>query len=248
MINAIIIEDELNSRILLNTLLEEYCKEIDVIGFAKDVDSGIKIIKQLKPDLIFLDIEMPGGDGFEILKAFDPIPFKVIFVTGYDHFAIQAIKFSALDYLLKPISIVELQTAVKKAENDQQLDKIRLQGLEWNLQNNDSEDGQLVISSDQKHVLFQLNEVIYIEALGGYVNFVLEGNRKHLSTHSLSYYEEILPVELFFRTHKSYIVNCKKVISVSTGRGGNINLKDGHSIPIAFRRKTSFIQLIGLKS
>ena len=248
MINAIIIEDELNSRILLNSLIEELCKEVKIIGSAKDVNNGISLIKQLKPDLIFLDIEMPGGDGFDILKAFDPIPFKVIFVTGYDHFAIQAIKYSALDYLLKPINIEELQIAVQKAINDQKLDNTRMQNLEWNLQNKNSSESQLVISSDQKYVLFRLNEVIFIEALGGYVNFTLEGNRKHLSTQSLSHYEDILPVEQFFRTHKSYIVNCKKVVSVSTGRGGNINLKGGHAIPIAFRRKSSFIKLIGLKN
>jgi len=248
MIKAIIIEDEYHSRILLQQLLEEFCKNVEIIGTAKDVKTGIKIARELKPQLIFLDIEMPGGDGFDVLKAFDPIPFKVIFVTGYDHFAIRAIKYSALDYLLKPVSIEELQAAVKKAVSAQILDKSQMENLEWNIKHNNETEGQLVISSDQEHVLFRLNEVIYIEALGGYVNFILEVNRKHLSTHSLSYYEEILPVDLFFRSHKSFIINCQKVKSVSTGRGGHINLKEGHSVPIAFRRKTSFINLLGLKS
>ncbi len=248
MIRAIIIEDEYNSRVLLNQLLDEFCKGIEVIGVAENVSNGIRIIQDLQPDLVFLDIEMPGGDGFDVLKAFDPIPFNVIFVTGYDHFAIQAIKYSALDYLLKPVNIEELQAATRKAKNESHLDRTRMKSLEWNLNNNGSLEGQLVISSDQEHVLFPLNEVLYIEALGGYVNFILENNRKHLSTHSLSYYEEILPVDMFYRTHKSYIINYTKVESISTGRGGNIILKEGHSVPISFRRKTSFIQLIGLKN
>ena len=247
MIKAIILEDEYNSRILLNQLLVEFCTDIEVVGTAENVRTGIELIQTQKPDLVFLDIEMPGGDGFDILKAFTPIPFKVIFVTGYDHFAIKAIKYAALDYLLKPVNIEELQAAVKKAHFSKSIDKTNLDSLEWNIKNNDHSEDQLVISSDQKHILFPLKEVLYLEALGGYVNFVLEGNRKHLSTQPLSYYEDLLPVNLFFRTHKSFIVNCQKVMSVSTGRGGIINLKEGHKIPIAFRRKTSFIQLIGLK-
>ena len=248
MIEAVIIEDEFYSVELLSQLLHEFCTDVKVIGSASNVADGIKICKELKPDLIFLDIEMPGGGGFEVLKAFDPIPFKVIFVTGYAHFAIQAIKYSALDYLLKPVDISELKQAVEKAKKASNLDKIRLENFQWNLQNSHAKSGQLIISSDKEHAIVKIDEIIFLQALGGYVNLFLEGGRQRLSTYSLGYFENLLPPELFFRTHKSFIVNCDKVISVSAGRGGAINLQEGHTAPIAFRRKSAFVEILGNKN
>ena len=247
MYKAIIIEDELPSQDLLTHLLADYCPEIVVAGIAVDANSGIKLANEVNPDLVFLDIEMPGGDGFEVLKAFDPIPFKVIFVTGYDQYAIQAIRFSALDYLLKPVNIDELQSAVQKAINEQQTNLHKVHNVEWNLAHQPQSSGRLVLSSDREHKWIELDEVLYLQAEGGYVYFILEGAIRQMASHSLGYYESLLPAGQFFRIHHSFIVNCQKVASVNTGRGGEVLLKNGSSIPIAYRRKSAFIQLMGLK-
>lgn len=248
MLRAIIIEDEAYSRELLHQLIVDYCEEVEIVGTAEDVYAGIQAVKELKPDLVFLDIEMPGGDGFEILKVFDPIPFKVIFVTGYEQYAIRAIRYSALDYLLKPVNIQELQLAVKKAREQQQLQQLTVQSLKWNMQAKNRDWGRLVIHTDQEHFLINISDIIYLKAQGSYVFFHLENDQKRLASHPLSYYEDILPTEQFFRVHHSYIVNCKKVVSVSGGRGGDILLNGEVSIPIAFRRKSTFIKLLEEKS
>ncbi len=244
MINIIIIEDELNSQEILQQLLEEFCTDVKIVGVASNVQTGIQLIKERHPDIVFLDIEMPGGNGFELLKAFDPIPFKVIFVTGYDQYAIQAIRFSALDYLLKPVNIDELQASVAKAIDQQKLDRTNLENVEHNLSNKAKTPNRLVLSNDRERLFVNLNEVLYVEAQGSYVNFFLEGTRRQMATRSLAHYEDLLPPDQFFRTHKSYIVNCDKVVSIKTGRGGVINLKDGFSVPIAIRRKSTFIHLL----
>lgn len=246
MMNAVIIEDELNSREVLQQMLEEFCPTVKVVGTAANAQSGIQLIKKQSPDLIFLDIEMPGGDGFEVLKTFDLIPFKVIFVTGYDQYAIQAIRFSALDYLLKPVIITELQSAVEKAHQQNKLEAANIENLQWNLNKEDQAAKRLVLSNDRERVFVNLNEILFIQAEGSYVNFVLEGARRQLASYSLSHYEKILPTNQFFRTHKSYIVNCNKVISVKTGRSGIAYLNDGSTIPIAARRKSLFVSLMGL--
>lgn len=247
MLKAIIIEDETRSRELLNDLVSNFCEGVEIIGTAVNVVSGIDLIRKLKPGLVFLDIEMPGGDGFEVLKAFHPIPFKVIFVTGYEQYAIQAIRYSALDYLLKPINILELQTAVKKAVRQPTIHETNVQSLEWNLQSLGQEAARLAISNDKEHVLVALDKILYIAAEGSYVHFMLEGTRRQLASHSLSHYEELLPANQFYRTHNSYIVNCNKVVSVSSGRGGEVLLQGGATVPIAFRRKSAFIKLLGIK-
>jgi len=247
MLKALIIEDEVRSRELLSQLVSNFCQGIQILGTADDVISGIQLIKEIKPDLVFLDIEMPGGDGFEVLKAFNPIPFKVIFVTGYEQYAIRAIRYAALDYLLKPVNIQELKAAVEKAKVQSDIQQTNLQSLEWNLQAVGRESARLAISNDKEHVLVDLDKILFIEAKGSYVYFMMERTIRQLASHSLSYYEDLLPANQFFRTHHSYIVNCQKVVSVSSGRGGEILLQGGATIPVAFRRKASFIKLLGIK-
>lgn len=244
MIRAILIEDEHNNRELLQQMLVEYCEGVEVVGMAVDVPSGIELIKGVKPDVIFLDVEMPGGNGFDILKAFKAPQFKIIFVTGYDHYAIKAIKYAALDYILKPINIKELQQAVEKIKDTYPGYRESLTFLKEQLDKEPEDTHQLLLSDNKNHKVLRFEEIIFIEAERTYVTFHLNNDQKYVATNPLSYYEDLLPETNFFRTHKSYIVNCQKVEKVETGRGGPVHLEGGAILPVAFRRKPAFVRFL----
>lgn len=244
MTKAVIIEDEINNRELLQHLLSNYCKDISLVGQAIDVKSGVQLIKDQSPDIVFLDVEMPGGNGFDILDAFDSINFKIIFVSGYDQYAIKAIKYSALDYLLKPIDVSELISAVDKALIASPNYNKPIEVLKSNLKNPNGEISQIVLSNDRNYQVIKIDEINYIEADGNYITFHLENENKHISSSSLSYYEELLPNSKFFRIHKSYIINIKAVVSIENGRGGHVHLTDKSKLPVAFRRKPAFLQFL----
>ncbi len=244
MIKAVIIEDEINNRELLAQLLTLYCKNIALVGLAVDVKTGIALIKEHRPQIVFLDVEMPGGNGFDILDAFDNIDFKVIFVSGYDQYAIKAIKYAALDYLLKPIDVTELIGAVEKAViASPQYDK-PIQFLKSALENKSEEITQIVLANDKTYKIIKIEDICYVGADGNYVKFHLINNTKHISSNSLAYYEDILPNSLFFRIHKSYIINVDAVVKVDGGRGGPVHLTNKAELPVAFRRKPGFMQFL----
>lgn len=241
MTRVVIIDDEINSRELLHNMLTNYCDHVEVLGMAHDVSSGIQLIRQKEPQLVFLDIEMPGGSGFDILKVFDKINFKVIFVTGYDQYAIKAIKYSALDYILKPVDLNELKLAVEKAKSVifDQNDQI---GLLQSIYFKPSEQQlKIVIPSHNNHSIINVNDILYLKAMDGYSVVLVEPKSKHISAQPLNYYEELLPASQFFRIHKSYLINCKKVTGYDTGRGGNVTLINDINLPISVRRKSLFI-------
>jgi len=244
MIKTVIIDDEINSRELLYNMLTNFCEDIEIIGTAKDVSSGIEVIKQKKPALVFLDIEMPGGNGFDILNELDEINFKVVFVTGYDQYAIKAIKYAALDYILKPVDLEELKMAVEKAKINiaDQEDKINF--LQSKFNDSSKEFDQIIIASNHNHYVVNLDDILYFEALDGYSVVVLDSQKTHTSAHPLSYYENLLPSNQFFRIHKSYLINCKKVTKYDPGRGGNVSILSAINLPIATRRKSLFISFM----
>ncbi|MEM9916643.1 MAG: LytTR family DNA-binding domain-containing protein [Bacteroidota bacterium] len=246
MIKTVIIDDEPNSRELLANMLELQRQKIELLGTANDVPSGIELIRTTRPELVFLDIEMPGGDGFEVLNAFKEIFFKVIIVTGYDQYAIKAIKYAAMDYLLKPIDLEELDLAIVKFEASKGKNETNnVHFLKSNYTRGAKEEmSQIVLPGHKKYAVVQLDEIIKIEAQGNYAIFYLENQETHIVTHSLSYYEELLPSNLFFRIHKSYIINCMKVESYEPGRAGQVFLIDGTALSIAARRKVAFKKII----
>jgi two-component system, LytTR family, response regulator len=244
MIKVVIIDDEINSRELLHNMLTNHCENVEVLGMAKDVRSGIEIIQQTNPQLVFLDIEMPGGNGFDILKAIENIDFKVVFVTGYDQYAIKAIKYAALDYILKPVDLDELKSALEKAKLAISEQGAKIRFLESAYKKPDHKHDQIIISSHNNHNIINLKDILYLEAMDGFSIVVVEPNLKHTSTHPLNYYEEILPADQFFRIHKSHLINCKKVTGYDAGRGGNVSLSNNFSLPIATRRKPVFISFM----
>ena len=228
---TIIIDDERNSREILDSILKEYCEGVEVVGEAESVTSGIQVINNLQPDLIFLDIEMPGGDGFKILEAFEEANFLTCFVTGYEQYAIKAIKHGAFDYLLKPIDIDDLVIAVEKAKkilNEQ----------------SQKQNQSLIISDGQRMWVVKQEDIIHIKAEDNYSILYLDNDEKIISSDSLNHYEGMLEEHGFFRSHKSHIINFKAVASVGKGRASTIKLKNGDTVALAARRKKSFYDLL----
>jgi len=202
MINAIIVDDELDAVNFIQSLIDEYCEEINVVGQAHSAKEGIKEIMEKSPDLVFLDVEMPHGSGFDLLANFPKKTFDVIFITAFNHYGINAIKFSAVDYILKPIHISEFIDAVKKvikAREGEQDKDLSFDALFENLRS--ALPGKLAIPTSDGMEYLNTKEIIRIEADRSYSRFFMEDGRKFLVSRNLKEYQELLSDRNFFRTH-----------------------------------------------
>ena len=229
---CIIIDDEKKARILLEAIIKEYCPALEVVALCEDLPGGIKAIKKLKPSLIFLDIEMPGHSGLELLDFFneDEIDFSIIFTTAYNDYAIQAFRFSAIDYLLKPIQHTQLVEAVDrflKKQNQQQ--GAQFKNLKENLNSNSSwDEKRIAVPSGQTIHFFKPAEIIMIKGEAAYSEIHLSNGNKMLASRNLRHFEELLsPIPVFFRSHKSYIVNRSAVVQYVKSDGGYLKLNNG---------------------
>ena len=238
--NTILIDDEQDGIDILKMMLEAIPVDIEIVATCRSANSAIEAIQQHKPDLIFLDIEMPGKDGFEVLRAFDQPDFKVIVVTGYDQYAIQAIKFMAIDYLLKPYTQKELHLAVEKASKIIELEDTRIQELRSYLTQPNKDINRIIIPSRNGFRTIPISNIQYLESRSGnYCVFVLQDGSETIATKTLSYYEEILPQNSFMRIHRSTLVNLDKIKSFNK-ISGEVELGDGLSLPVAFRKRAEF--------
>lgn len=244
--NAVIIEDEFHSREFLKNVLAELFPEIRLVGMAESVPSGIALIEHTKPELVFLDIEMHSGTGFDLLQAVSRRDFDVIFTTAYDHYALQAIKFSAVDYLLKPIDLDELGVAVKKVKDRRthQTGNEALEMLMANLKQPESEKQIITLSTSEGLEFVPLQQIIRLEAAGAYTTFFLKDGKKVMVSKNLKEYEQILPVKHFFRLHNSHIVNINEVRRMLKTDGGYAILNDGSTIMISPKKKDEFVRLL----
>lgn len=242
-LREIIIDDEPSSVSALYNLLERFCPEITILTTANDIEDAFIKINHLNPDIIFLDVDLAPHTGFDLLRKFSKVNFKVIFVTAYDYYAIDAIKFSALYYLLKPVRIEELKEAVERAKN------------ELNIKNNDTnynlylpEDFKkiknITLKTHQGVFIIELNDIVHLKADNSYTNFHLNNGEQILSSKPIKEYEDMLHDKGFFRSHKSHIVNIQYVASLSKTEGDQIVLKNKEKIPLSHRRKDEFAQLL----
>jgi len=244
-INTLLIDDEPHSLDLLEAMIESYCPELDVVGRVESAQEAIECVQQHNPQLLLLDIEMPGMSGFELLEAFPNPKFKVIFVTGYNEYAIKAIRYSALDYLLKPVIASELIEAVKRVKKNLALaEDLRVENL-----NSEIKKGQhferLVVPTGKGYVVVPFSDIVYIESVtGGYVQIHLQGNRKIVASQTMGYYESILPPEEFLRVHKSHVVRLDQVTAYNKGQGGKLEMSNGVELDIATRRKSAFVKAL----
>lgn len=240
---VIIVDDEILVAKNLELLLNRYCPEIIIEGIAHSAKEGEVLIRDKRPDVIFLDVEMPHGNGFDLLKRFDQINFGVIFVTAFDHYAIKAIKYSAIDYLLKPIDINELVAAVAKAQA-QLKNKSVNQGLNLLLQNLAQPAARLqklTLPTMDGMIFINIDEILYCKSDGNYTSFYLVNGQNPVATRQIGTYEDMLPEPLFCRIHRQYIVNVNKVSKYIKGRGGYVVMSDGKIIDVSVRKKEDFL-------
>lgn len=244
MIRAVLIDDEPDSNRVLRTLLENYCPQILIEGIADGVETGTTLIRTARPDLVFMDIEMNQGNAFDLLNRLETIPFHIIFVTAFDNHALRAFKYNAIDYLLKPVNISELRSAVKKISGKctetNMLEQV--QNLLENLRGTNQGERKMAVSTVNGLSFICLNDVIRLEACGSYTVIHLQDKTKISATIPIKEYEELLPEALFFRIHHSHIINLNKIKSYQKGRGGYVTMDDGSFIEVASRRRESFMQ------
>jgi len=241
---AIIIDDEHSNIENLTGLLQKYCPRVNVLGWSTEVDTAVALINQHQPDILFLDIQMGERSGFDLLRLLPHKSFEVIFITAYDKYGIEAIKFAALDYLLKPVSIPELVLAVNKAE-EKLLDREKNQQLNFLLQHiKNSEAAPAKIALPQLHEIryVLVNDIIRCEADNSYTFFYLLNSERILVSRSIKEYAELLSPLGFLRTHQSHLVNTAFVKSWIKEDGGALLLNNGEKIPVSRPNKTAIQQ------
>jgi two-component system LytT family response regulator len=246
MLKVVIIDDELNAReVIANTLLAN-CENVSLVGTADNVKTGIRCIEQNKPDIVLLDVQMPDGTGFDLLSQIKEIDFKVIFITAHQEFAMQAFKFSALDYILKPVDTQELVQAIKRASDTLENKNISesMSALHNNIKNPSKEAKKLILkSSDQIHAI-NVKDVVRCESDGNYTRFVLSDGRKLLATKLLKDFDEMLQPYNFFRVHQSHLINIDYFETYKKSDGGTVIMSDKSEIPLATRKKDAFLKLL----
>lgn len=246
MLKIVIVEDEKKSLEGLKNLLEEFCPDTQVVGTASSVDQGIEQIRQQRPDLVLLDIEMQSATGFDLLEKIGPVDFEVVFTTAYAHYAIKAIKFSALDYLLKPIDIHELQAAVEKVARklSRSQENNRVDMLLRNLQLPNPKMHKITLSTSEGMVFVPVTDIIRCEASGAYTLFHLKDRKNILVSKNLKEYETLLGDSGFFRVHNSHLINLAEVDRYIKSEGGTVVMKDGSGVAISHTRKDEFLELM----
>lgn len=244
MINAIIIDDEQLSRDVLRKSLQLFCPDVSIVAEAAGADEGKLLIETLKPNLVFLDIAMPGKSGFELLKNLDKIDFEIIFVTAHDEYTIQAIRYSAVDYLLKPFNENELMNAVERVkkkikDNTGQINMdVFLHNIFQKLPNDQM---QLCVASSKGYQIIKITDIICCEAQNSYTIFHLLNNQQIVSSKPIGDYEALLSDACFVRIHKSWLINMKHLKEYRKGEGGIALMTNNKELEVSRRKKEHFV-------
>ena len=244
MIKALIVEDEIQSRQLLNTLIGKNCPDIEVVAKAANVKEAIEAIQKHQPHLVFLDITMPDGTGFDLLEKTSPVKFDIIFTTATDKYAVKAIKYSALDYLLKPIDEEELKQSVEKLiQKKQQLNTVEnLSQLLQNLKQSSDNYQKITLPTGSTYEIVFIKDIIRCEAEGSYTQFFFPNGKKLLVTAGLKHYEDLLPSKDFMRIHNHHLININHVLRYLKADGGYAVMSDETKIEISRRKKDEFLE------
>ncbi len=245
LIRSIIVDDEPGNIVTLSELLKAYCPNVEVVATAPDPIKAHEAIQKYQPQLVFLDIEMPYGNAFDLLDKCNPINFEVIFITAFNQYAIKAFKYAAADYVLKPVNIGELQQAVEKVAtniNNKQVNN-RILHLLTNLKTENTTQQKIALPTSEGLLFEDISQISHLEAVGSYTKIYFKGNRKEIVTKNLKEFEDLLPSTIFFRIHHSFIVNINFIKKYHKGRGGYIEMQDGTNIEVAVRKKNAFLEL-----
>ena len=248
MLRSIIIDDEPQNAGILHKDLEQHCPSVEVVGVCHSAKEGIMAIKKEKPDLVFLDIEMPWMNGFEMLEVLGDINFSIIFTTAHDQFAAKAFRISAVDYLLKPIDSTDLKEAIKKAERrmDQQHGNENVENLLRNFRQPATQQ-KIALPNKDGYEFAEVSQIIYCQAEGSYTKVFFAGKKHILVSKSLGDIEELLPPSLFIRVHHSTVVNIDYVTHFVRTDGGYVKLQTGEQLPVSKSKKETVMNKLGLK-
>ena len=234
--NTVIIEDEKNGQEALVNMLNLIDNNIKIVGIAADVTKAIKLINSKKPNVIFLDIHLKNGTGFDVLEKLENFTGNVVFTTAYDNYAIKAFKYSAFDYILKPINPVELNETIAELKKEVTKNIHYKEMLEvYKQADKPKEESKIVLKTLNNQFVLFFKDIIRCESEGAYTKFYLK-NKTHLTSRNLKYYDEILSDHNFIRTHQSHLVNAKYILKINSNNF--LTLKDGSEIPISTRKKT----------
>lgn len=246
MIKAIIIDDEKHCSDNLQWMLQQYCPDVHVAAVCKDANEGLNEIQKQQPQLVFLDVEMPGMTGFEMLEKLPAINFEIIFTTAFNQYAIRAIRFGALDYLIKPIDKDELLAAIDKVVKHTTNESLKqLTALLTHIRkSNDLSFQKIALPTIHGYELVPLNNIMYCESKSNYTNIHLNNGQQILVSKTLKDIEDLLNMQPFFRLHNSYLVNLQYAIRYTKGEGGFLMLNNDITIPVSRNKKEELLKLI----
>lgn len=239
---VLIIDDENRTRELIAKMIDSFGFDVETIPEGENVKSGIEAIEKYHPDIVFLDIQMPDGTGFDVIRSIEDKDFEVIFITAHEEFAIKAIKFSALDYLLKPVDAGELKAALEKALNavDENNEEVQFEALQKNISPNEKK--RLVLKTQESVHVVDLDDIIRCEADRNYTSFFLKGGKKILVSKTLKEYETLLSAHNFLRVQQSHLINIDYVDRYDKKNGGAVVMKDGSEVPLSPAKRDVFFQ------
>ncbi len=248
-LRTVIVEDEVNGQETLLLLLKDYCPQVEVIGVAGTLSEAENLLVREKPDLVFLDIQIGTQTIFELLNQIAPLNFEIIFTSAHENYAIKAIRFMAIDYLLKPIEIDLLTDAVSRAVTNatKRKTQVQLSSLMDNLQQRDLGQHRIALASTDSYELVLVSDILYCIAEGSYTRFFLKNNQELFVSRNLKYYENLLNDYPFFRPHQSCLINLYHITRVHRQDGGSIEMLDGKQLPIARNRKNELIESLKIR-
>ncbi len=243
-LRTLIIDDETHVRRSLSLMLEEECPNVVIVGTADSVKSGLEAIEKHHPDLVLLDIKMADGTGFDLLQKARPVNFRVIFITAFEEYAIQAFRFSAIDYLLKPVNSMDLAEAISKAVSSFGQDfALQLKALEENLASKELSEKKIILKTNDSIWLIKTREISYCEADMGYTKFYLLNGKTIMVSGNLAEYDEMLREMGFFRAHKSFLVNLSDITRFEKGDGGFLVMSNNDRVPVASRKRDELLEI-----
>lgn len=245
-LNAIIVDDEAKARDMLAMLLHDNCPQVNIVAQCADVPEAVKAINALHPQIVFLDVDMPGYNGFQLLSFFDEVDFDIIFTTAHSEYALQAFRVSAIDYLLKPIDIEQLTEAIAKVEDKGPKQTYQQQLQLLKLSHSGKLPDNIAVATNESIEFISVSDIVLLEAQRSYTKLYLASGRELLISRNIKEFEDILmPYGNFFRPHRSYLINLRMVSRYNKTEGGSIEMKNGSNIPLARDTRDIFLERMG---